>query len=58
MLGASIARSFRTPAIEELYSNGPHLASHSYEIGNPDLEAETGLGFDLFVRCIGFGPPC
>lgn len=50
LLGASLARSFRTPAIEELYSNGPHLASHSYEIGNPDLGPEYGLGADLSLR--------
>jgi iron complex outermembrane receptor protein len=49
-VGASVARAFRPPAIEELYSAGPHLASFAYEIGNPALRAERGTGADLFVR--------
>ncbi len=49
-LGASLARSFRNPAIEELYSDGPHLADFSFDIGSPDLEAEVGTGVDLFLR--------
>jgi iron complex outermembrane receptor protein len=48
--GARLARSFRTPSIEELFSRGPHLAAYSYEIGNPQIDPETGLGADLFVR--------
>lgn len=48
--GARVARSSRTPSIEELFSRGPHLAAYSYEIGNPRLEAEVGVGADLFVR--------
>lgn len=48
--GVSVARAFRTPTIEELFSDGPHLADFSYNIGNPDLPAEIGLGTDLFVR--------
>ncbi len=49
-VGASIARAFRTPAIPELFSDGPHLADFSFDIGNPQLDTETGLGTDLFVR--------
>jgi iron complex outermembrane recepter protein len=48
--GASLARSFRAPSIEELYSDGPHLADFSFDIGSPDLDAETGTGLDLFLR--------
>jgi iron complex outermembrane receptor protein len=48
--GASLARAFRTPAIEELYSNGPHLADFSFNIGNPELGAEVGYGAELFLR--------
>lgn len=50
VLGASVARAFRTPAIEELYSNGPHLANYAYEVGNPTLVREVGTGVDAFVR--------
>lgn len=49
-LGASVARAYRTPGIAELFSEGPHLASYSFEVGNPDLKAETGLGVDAFLR--------
>jgi iron complex outermembrane recepter protein len=48
--GVSVARAFRRPAIEELFSDGPHLADFSFDIGNPELDPEFGLGVDLFVR--------
>ncbi|MEZ4588918.1 MAG: TonB-dependent receptor [Gemmatimonadales bacterium] len=49
-LGASAARAYRTPDFIELYSDGPHLADNSYTVGDPSLEAESGLGLDLFAR--------
>lgn len=49
-VGTSLSRSFRSPAIEEMYSDGPHLADFSFDIGTPDLESEIGHGIDLFVR--------
>jgi iron complex outermembrane receptor protein len=49
-LGASVARAFRTPDVNELYSEGPHLAAYSFEVGNPDLGTEVGTGVDVFVR--------
>jgi iron complex outermembrane recepter protein len=48
--GINVARAFRRPAIEELFSDGPHLADFSYDIGNPALDPEVGLGVDVFVR--------
>jgi iron complex outermembrane receptor protein len=48
--GATVLHSFRAPSQEELYSEGPHLASYSYEVGNPDLNPERGLGSELFIR--------
>ncbi|MDX1585771.1 MAG: TonB-dependent receptor [Balneolaceae bacterium] len=51
--GASLIHSFRAPSQEELYSEGPHLASYSYEIGNPDLQPERGFGKELFLRYRG-----
>ncbi|MBE2217122.1 MAG: TonB-dependent receptor [Ignavibacteria bacterium] len=47
--GLNLSRSSRVPTIEELYSDGPHLAAYSYEIGNPGLDPETALGSELFV---------
>lgn len=49
-VGASATRAFRAPAIEELFSAGPHLATYAYEVGNPQLRDERGFGYDLFVR--------
>lgn len=49
-IGTSLLHSFRAPSLEELYSEGPHLASYSYEIGNPELDPERGLAKELFVR--------
>ncbi|WP_103664711.1 TonB-dependent receptor [Gracilimonas amylolytica] len=48
--GTSLLHSFRAPSLEELYSEGPHLASYSYEIGNPELDPERGLAKELFLR--------
>ncbi len=45
-----MARAFRTPDYVELFSQGPHLAAYSFEVGNPDLELERGTGADIFVR--------
>lgn len=48
--GASVSRAYRTPDFNELYSNGPHLAANAFEVGDPELEDERGLGFDVFAR--------
>jgi iron complex outermembrane receptor protein len=49
-LGVNGARAFRTPDVNELYSEGPHLAAYAFEVGNPQLGTETGTGVDAFVR--------
>jgi iron complex outermembrane receptor protein len=36
------------PGIEELFSEGPHLAAYSFEIGNADLGLERGWGAEVF----------
>lgn len=46
----SLARSTKLPNAEELYSNGPHAATRSFEIGDPDLDEEKSLGVDLALR--------
>ena len=48
--GATLMKTFRTPGIEELFSDGPHLAVYSYEIGNAELGSEDGLGTEAFLR--------
>ena len=46
----TIMRTGKTPDIESLYSDGPHLGSYSYEIGNPYLELEKTLGFESSLQ--------
>ena len=48
-LGTTLMRTFRAPGIEELFSEGPHLAAYSYEVGNGALGSERGLGLELFA---------
>ena len=48
--GATLMKTFRAPGIEELFSDGPHLAVYSYEIGSAELESENGYGTELFVK--------
>ena len=49
-LAASVARSVKLPAAEELYSNGLHVATQAFEVGDPNLAEEVGLGLDLSFR--------
>lgn len=48
--GIQVARAFRTPTIEELYSYAPHAAAGSFDIGDPSLKNEVSLGADAFVE--------
>ncbi len=48
-IGTTVARSSRSPNMQELYSDGPHLADFSFDIGTPDLPSEVGTGVDIFV---------
>ncbi|MEZ5331080.1 MAG: TonB-dependent receptor [Thermoanaerobaculia bacterium] len=46
----TLSRAVKLPDPEELYANGPHIATQVFEIGDPDLDAETTLGVDLALR--------
>jgi len=46
----TLARSTKLPNAEELFSNGPHLATSAFEIGDPGLGKEKSLGVDLAFR--------
>ncbi len=47
---ANYQHSFRAPALEELYNNGPHPGILVFDIGNPNLKSEQGDGVDFSVR--------
>lgn len=49
-LGFSLSRSQRLPTAEELYANGPHAATRTIELGNPDLDEETAHNAELTLR--------
>jgi iron complex outermembrane receptor protein len=42
--------SFRAPALEELYSFGPHPGNLTFEIGDVNLRRERGNGLDVSLR--------
>ena len=45
--------SARAPVGEELFSDGPHLATRSFEIGDPGLDEEQALNFSATLRGTG-----
>ena len=40
----------RTPDLDELYSDGPHLGTYSYEIGQPNLDLERTINFEASLE--------
>ncbi|MFP5329254.1 MAG: TonB-dependent receptor [Alphaproteobacteria bacterium] len=48
--GLNLSRSERAPSAEELFANGPHIASQSFELGNPALGKEKSLGAEAYLR--------
>jgi iron complex outermembrane receptor protein len=49
-LNATASVAQRAPAIEELYSNGPHDSTSTYDIGDPDLQKETSHNIELSLQ--------
>lgn len=49
-IGATVASTERAPTAFELFSDGPHLATANYEVGDPDLGQETALSFEISTR--------
>jgi iron complex outermembrane receptor protein len=54
-LALNVASAERLPVAEELYANGPHLASGAIEVGDPSLGVETSQHFDVGLRKTGDG---
>ena len=48
--GASLTRASRAPSAEELYANGMHMATSTYERGNADLRSEVSQNIDLSLK--------
>ncbi|HEX8640248.1 MAG TPA: TonB-dependent receptor [Allosphingosinicella sp.] len=49
-IGANLSRSERSPSAEELLSNGPHVATQAFELGDPTLGKERSLGGEVYAR--------
>lgn len=50
MVGLSLGRTERAPTPEELFSNGPHLATNAYEMGSVDLSKERATSVELSLK--------
>lgn len=49
-LSSSLTHARRMPTAEELYANGLHMATSTFERGNPNLKPETAQSIDLALR--------
>lgn len=49
-VGASFTRASRAPTAEELYANGLHMATSTYERGNADLRSEISQNIDISLK--------
>lgn len=48
--GATLSIAQRAPGTEELYSNGPHEATATFDIGDPALQKETSRNIELTLQ--------
>ncbi len=48
--GVSVSRAVRAPSAEELLSNGPHVATQSFELGDPNLKRESNWGAEASFK--------
>lgn len=48
--GVNVSRTSRAPAAEELFANGPHAGTASFEIGNPLLRTERSTSVEGLLR--------
>ncbi|HEX8226227.1 MAG TPA: TonB-dependent receptor [Allosphingosinicella sp.] len=53
--GLNGSHSQRAPSAEELFANGPHAGTQSFEIGNPDLGKERSWGLEGTLSAEGDG---
>ena len=46
----NLSYSERVPETSELYSNGPHHGSETFDVGDPSLDTETAIGLEFILR--------
>lgn len=49
-VGFNASRVERAPSAEELFSNGPHIVTQAFEVGDPTLVKETAWGIEAYLR--------
>lgn len=49
-LGANLSRTERAPSAQELFSDGPHIATQQFELGDPSLAVESSWGVEGYLR--------
>jgi iron complex outermembrane recepter protein len=49
-LAANLSYTQRSPTFQELYADGPHLATDQFVVGNPNLGIVKSTGIDLTLR--------
>lgn len=54
-VGANLSRAERSPSAEELFANGPHHGTETYEIGNLALRKERATSVEAILRGSGNG---
>ena len=54
-LGINGSHSQRAPSAEELFANGPHAGTQSFEVGDPNLEKEKSWGVEATLHGSGEG---
>ncbi len=50
LVGLSLSRTERAPSAEELLSDGAHLATGGFDVGDPGLQKESGLTIEGTLR--------
>ena len=49
-VGVNVSRAERAPSAQELFANGPHIATQQFELGNSALDTEASWGVEGYLR--------
>ena len=49
-LALSLSHTERAPSGQELFADGPHVATGAFEVGDPTLDPERSVGVDLSLK--------
>lgn len=49
-IGANLSHAERAPSAQELFADGPHVATQQFEIGDPALSTESSWGAEAYLR--------